>query len=172
MRKLLLLALLLCANTLAHAQADADVKVVVGDTAYTIYKSVTQTGTKTPWRVFSFDVGGKTTKYLPGKLSNQPLDSPRPVFIIRLEGEVLLADFAIIKLRVKGDRRLLPEPLPRDNEYTPIDLQSFSIQPLDDERFAVQPLSPLPQGEYILLDLNQQPQGESSDYSGFCFTIE
>ncbi len=154
------------------AEEAAVVQVYIGDSVYTIQKSSTQTEQKTPWTVFSFKVGGRQTKYLWGKRSLQPIDNPTPFFRIDPEEGATLSDYAFIRLTQKKDCRQMAEPLPRDNEYTSIDLVNFVIEAKDDDSFVVHPKQRFASGEYILLNLNQEPHGELNDYYGYCFTIE
>ncbi len=164
----------MCACLTVYAQMPEEpivVQVFIGDTVFTIHQSSTQTEMKTPWTVFSFSVGGKTTKYLWGKQSLQPLDNPTPFFRINPQ-DATLADYVVIKLIQKKNYRQLPEPLLRDNPYTPIDLANFAIEARDDDSFIIHPRERFASGEYILLNLNQEPHGELNDYYGYCFTIE
>ncbi len=165
---------MLCLGLGARAQMPEEpvvVQVFIGDTVYTIPKSSTQTEQKTPWTVFSFSVGGRHTKYLWGKHSLQPIDNPTPFFRIDPQ-DATLADYAFIRLTEKKNYRQMPEPLPRDNKYTCIDLANFIIVAQDDDSFIIHPRERFASGEYILLDLNQEPHGELNDYYGYCFTIE
>ncbi len=146
-------------------------QVFVGDSAYTINRSSTQTEVKTPWTVFSFTVGGKTTKYLWGRQSYQLIDSHTPTFIVN-PADATLSDYVVIKLIQKKSYRQLPEPLLRDNPYISIDLVNFVVESIDDEKFMIRPQQQLSSGEYILLNINQEPHGDTSDYYGYCFTIE
>ncbi len=173
-RQILSFTVILAACLWAKAQtqdAGVEVQVLIGDSAYTICKSTTQTETKTPWTVFSFEVGGKTTKYLYGSQSQQLVDQRTPLLIINPQ-DATLADYALIRLIKKKSRRQLPEPLLRDNPYQSIDLANFVIEMEEDERFAIRPRQPLEAGEYMLLNINQEPHGDMGDYYGYCFTIE
>ncbi len=145
--------------------------IVLADTAWAIPLSQTLSSTRAPWTVFSFQVGGRSAKYLPGRVSSQRADTRQPVFILSTGG-ARLADFALITLVQRRGRRELPAPVLRDNPCTPVGLASFLILRQDEASYRIQPLSPLAPGEYMLLDLSQPPVGEAGDYVGFCFTIE
>ncbi|MCD8301700.1 MAG: hypothetical protein LUC44_01625 [Prevotellaceae bacterium] len=173
-RQIASLMAVLCLSIGAFAQKDpepVEVQVYVGDSLYAIVRASTQTEAKTGWNVVSFSVGGKTTKYLWGRQSFQLLDERRPRFVVNPVGGTL-SDYAIIRLKQKKTYRLLPEPLLRDNKYMSIDLVNFFVELTEDDKFIVRPQQELESGEYILLNINQEPHGDLGDYYGYPFTIE
>ncbi len=165
------IALLTCGAATMRAQGKtAEVRVCIGDTAYAIGVSHTQTAAKTPWTVFSFEVGGKAVRYIWGRESFQPIDTPTPLLIVD-PGDAALSDYALVKLVQKKSRRQLPEPLLRDNPYISVDLANFVITTTEDDKFMIRPCQGLEAGEYILLNINQEPSDDTGDYCGYCFTV-
>lgn len=148
-----------------------EVQIIISDSVYTIEKSSTQTEIQKGWDVVGYTVGRRTTKYLWGRRSGQPIDNPTPFFLLNPQGGSTLSDFVLMRLRQRRVYRQFFEPILRDNEYTCIDLVHFSIEPTRDDRFLVRPQQRLAPGEYILLNINQVPHGELKDYYGYCFTI-
>ena len=131
----------------------------------------TQTELKKGWKIVDIQLNDRKVRYLWGKQAKQLTDDQRPVFQITPGKNETLADYAIIRLKRMRQYRQLPKANPVNNDYIRIDLNAFSIQPVGELAFTIQPKEPLPQGEYILLNLLQQTQGELGDYIVFPFQI-
>ncbi len=148
------------------------VSLIVGERAYPIFPSVTVNHRRTPWNVFSFDVGGRTAKCFPGRGATQTVEGGRPRFLVTTGQDARLADFAIIRLRTTRRWRRLPQSELTANTRLAVDLGTFTVRETAEGRYEIEPLEPLPPGQYVLLNMNQRPMGSELAYEGYCFSVE
>lgn len=162
---------LLAASTV-HGQLPTPkptVYIYVANAPYPLSAVTSQTEAKRGWDIQGISVGRKTMRYFWGRRAVQQTDS-RPTFAIYPRQESL-NDYALIRLKEKREYRLLPKAVLTDCPYTRVDLKAFRIENLPDMGFAVTPLAPLAPGEYILVNLAQEPVGELQDIRVFPFSV-
>lgn len=143
----------------------------IGDSLYALPAIQTQTEVKPGWQIADVaKTKDKTTRYVWGAHSRQLADSAQPRFVLRTQ-QSTLHDFVIIKLKQKKQYRLLPKA--KLNECNPIfiDLHTFRIELLPDERYSIIPLRPMEPGEYLLIDTSAKTVNELGDRMAYEFTI-
>lgn len=171
---MLLIALSAQAQTTTHP---SPVGFVVGDSIIYIKGVQTQTEVKPGFafvdrfKAFNKATKDKTIRYLWGGTSRQPLDTSRPQFYID-PGNSQVIDFALIRLQNKRDHRRLPNADLRKCEFQTLDLFFADLKLLPDDNFLVVPKKPLATGEYVLVQLSQQPVNEMGDLIVYPFTID
>lgn len=147
------------------------VELMVGEKAFLLSETQTQTQLNPGWNVAGFQTGGKSMRYIWGSVSRQICDSARPTFIID-PLHATLSDFILIRLKKKKQYRKLEKPNPVDNCYLRVTPKDFIVETTKDERFRITPREDLKKGEYILLDASQRTVGDMGDYTGWCFTVQ
>jgi len=131
----------------------------------------TQSELKPGWTVFDIQLKDKLTHYLSAGHSTQLTDNNIPEFhIIPAENEVL-ADYAIIRMQQKKYYRKLPKSIIWENDYKRVEPANFYIKSDGDNGFICHPLNTLVKGEYVLLNLKQEPIGELQDLKVYSFQV-
>lgn len=131
----------------------------------------TQTLLHPGWKIAGIKLRDRQEHYLWGAHATQLTDDAQPTLIIAPGREETLVQYALIRLHNKRDRRILMRPNPKDNDYARLTPEHFHIELTKDESFACQPLKPLAPGDYLLLNIEQQPQGETGEYQGYTFRV-
>lgn len=152
-------------------QQISPVGVVIGDSVYRIEPQITQTEVKAGWKIVDYQTRSKTTRYLWGSRSKQPIDNQQPCFYIN-PGSSQLIDFAIIRLTPKRDHRKLPKAQLKANTYKTFDLYTATAELLPDENYKVTLKEPLSPGEYIITQMTQTPVDDMGNITVYPFTIE
>lgn len=133
-------------------------------------KTVTsQTEQKKGWDIQGKSVGGKKLRYFWREHAHQLADT-QPRFAIYPQKENL-NDYALIRLKSKRQYRRLPDAQLTECPYIRVDLNNFRIESLPEMGFAATPLKPLEPGEYILVNLVQQPVNDMGDIKVYDFSI-
>lgn len=146
------------------------VEISVGGNWAEIPVQQTQSELKPGWKIVDYQMKGKLTHYLSGGHALQLAEGRRPVFRVTPGGKEVLADYAIIRLKATKYYRKMFRPLLIECNYTRLDLNSFEIR-AEEEAFVCQPRQPLQAGEYILVDMQQQPVGELQDLLVYPFCV-
>lgn len=167
----------LCLSLIMLVQMQAQMKqppptvfIFVGDSTFTMHSQTSQSEIKKGWDIQGISVGRKIRRYFSGDKAHQ-VTGPQPRFAIYPTTQEL-NDYAIVRLKRKRGCRYLPKTELRDCEYTRVELGLFRIENLPQMGFAVTPLTPLPAGEYILVDLSQQPVNAYGDFKAYGFSVE
>ncbi len=169
MRRLLTLLYIMMSALSLPAQR---VQIMMAGNRASMAPQQTQTEVKPGWRIVDIQLKSHTTRYLFGRHASQLTDGERPTFVISPSEKETLVDYALIRLVEKKTYRKLSAPLLRDNAYTRFEPAAFEIRPDGDDSFVCTPRQPLVRGEYILVNLAQEPQGELGDYSVYPFRVE
>ena len=151
-----------------HAQK---VELKVQDNFVEIEVEQTQTELKPGWTVFDIKLKDKLIHYLNGGHTTQLTDDSTPLFHIIPAKDEVLADYALIRLQSKKYYRKLPKSNVRENEYKRIEPADFSIKSDGEEGFICQPSAALGKGDYILLNITQQPIGNLQDLKVYPFMV-
>lgn len=174
-KKLLLMGALVSLTTSwCHAQMKAEkphVFICVEDSAYAMNPRTTQTENKRGWDIQGITLGVKTVKYLMGDHAAQ-ITTATPSFIIYPQEEEFLNNYVLIRLKEKRGYRHLPKPTIPECDYKRIELPQFTIENLPKLGFKVTPKAPLFSGEWILVNMAQEPVGKTKDYVVFDFSVE
>lgn len=160
--------------TMAFAQQShqaSNVGVFINDSVYFIEPQTTQTEVKAGWKIVDYQTRNKTTRYLWGTRSKQPIDNTRPCFYIN-PGTTQLTDFAIIRLTPKRDCRKLPKAQLRDCKNKPFDLYTVKAELMPDDNYKVTINEPLLPGEYIITQMTQKSVDDMGNIIVYPFTIE
>lgn len=175
MKSHLLLFLLLLSSSILKAQmpSRADrVWMAVADSLYVIHPAQTQTEVKAGWKIADVaETKSKSTRYVWGGLSRQLSPSTQPQFVINTQG-CMLHDFIIVKLKAKKQYRLFPKANPLYCQPLFIDLTTFRIELLSDDRYRVTPLQPLQPGEYVIINTAVKAVNEQGDFMVYGFTVK
>ena len=166
-----LLILLLAALGCLSASA-GHVFLIIGENRVELTAQQTQTEVRAGWRIVDIQLKGRTTRYLAGGHSNQLTDGRRPTFIVEPSEDETLVDYALIRLDAKRSYRRLPRAVLRENDYQRLEPEGFEITPEAERAFVCTPRDALQPGEYILVCLTQQPQGDLGDYAVYAFRVE
>lgn len=159
--RLKLLLLLSCCPFLVKAQ---NVKLQVAGTWVNLSEEEMQTEIKPGWTIAGKKLKDTQVVYLWGKSSHQISDDNQPVFRIVPGKNETLVDYSLIRLKVRKDHRRLPKSELRENDYTRIHPESFSIQVDGDSAFICKPLQSFAAGEYILTNIAQTLGKEQAGY--------
>ena len=131
----------------------------------------TQSELRPGWTVFDIKLKDKLIHYLSRGHSSQLTDDNMPEFhIIPAENEVL-SDYAIIRLQNKRYYRKLPKSNIWENDYKRVEPANFYIKSDGDNGFICHPLEALLKGEYILLNIKQNPIGDLKDLKVYSFQV-
>lgn len=147
------------------------VELKVQDNFVEIAVDQTQSELKPGWIVFDIKTKDKLIHYLNGGHSLQLTDDNMPHFHIIPGKDEVLADYALIRLQSKKYYRKLPKSTLRDNEYKRIEPANFFVESDGDNGFFCHPLEALEKGDYILLNLSQQPIGSLHDLKVYPFMV-
>lgn len=173
MKKLLYL-FILCMPVLAFAQMPKQpdaVWISIADSLYALSPSVTQTEVKPGWKIADIaETKSKAKRYLWGAHARQMADSAQPLFVLKVTNGTL-HDFIILRLKQKKQYRLFAKAEYMECEPTFIDLTTFNIKLLPDERYQISPLQPFKPGEYVIIDTTAKPVNEFGDRQVYGFTI-
>ena len=131
----------------------------------------TQSELKPGWTVFDIKLKDKIIHYLNGGRATQLTDDNMPEFRITPAKDEVLSDYAIIRLQAKKYYRKLPKSSVRENEYIRIEPARFYIKSDKENGFICHPLDALVKGEYILLNIAQEPIGSLQDLKVFPFRV-
>lgn len=148
---------------------DVKVRVVIDSIQHPMRPLTTQTEIKRGWEIQGIRVGGRTVRYMMGSVSRQ-FTSETPTFAIYPENN--LNDYAVIRLKERRDYRMLPAPTLQECTHIRVELGYFAIRNLEGMGFAVTPLKPLFPGEYILVDMSQEPVNKQGDFVVYDFSVE
>ena len=166
MKRILSLLALLSA---LFAQAQK-VEIAIAGNWAEIPAQQTQSELKPGWKIVDYQTKSRLTHYLFGGRASQLAEGNRPTFRVAPGSEEVLVDYALIQLKRFKSYRKLPKPQLSDNAYVRLEPDKFSIK-AEGEAFLCQPLSPLAPGEYILVNLSQQPIGELGDLRVYPFCV-
>lgn len=144
--------------------------IFVGDSVFPMSASTSQTELKKGWDIQGFNVGRKIRRYFSSPHARQTAGT-QPKFAIYPTTQEL-NDYALVRLKARRTLRYLPASELKDCDYTRVELGLFKIEPLPGLGFAVSPLTPLPPGEYILVDLSQKAVNEFGDFKAYDFMVE
>jgi len=165
MREIISLFLLLMPLYI-HAQK---VEIAIGEGWAEIPVLQTQSELKSGWKIVDYQMKSRLTHYMMGTHATQMVDE-RPVFRVTPGEKEVLVDYAIIYLKSYKHYRKIPKAKLSDNEYTRLEPSDFDIRAVEDA-FVCQPRRQLEPGEYILVNLAQEPIGELDDLLVFPFCI-
>ena len=166
--KILKAFLLLFLPTCMYAQK---VELKVLENFATLKAEQTQSELKPGWTVFDIKLKDKLIHYLDGGHSSQLTDDNMPEFhIIPAEDEVL-ADYAILRLLNKKYYRKIPKAIIWENDYKRVEPANFYIKSDGDKGFFCHPTDALPKGDYILLNIKQNPIGDLKDLKVYSFQV-
>lgn len=130
----------------------------------------TQSELKPGWKIVDYQMKSRLVHYLSGGHASQLADGNRPVFRVTPSEKEVLVDYALIRLKGLKYYRKLPKVKLTDNEYIRLELNSFELR-AEGDAFVCQPHQPLAPGDYILVNLTQQPVGELGDLLVYPFCI-
>ena len=147
------------------------VQLMVAGNPVTIQAVQTQTEVRAGWRIVDIQLKNRVTHYLYGRHSTQLTDDGQPQFLIQPSAGETLVEYALVRLREKRDCRRLPAALLMANPYTRLEPADFEITATRDDAFACRPRQPMARGEYILVNLAQQPIAPLGDYIVYPFQV-
>ena len=174
MKRLLYTILLMCPLSLCAQMPKTEpvACITIGDSLYALPVEQTQTEVRPGWKIADVaETRAKMTRYVWGPRSRQIADGRTPRLVVRTRQDGTINDFVLIRLKEKKQYRQLPKPQIVDCKPTYIDLFTFRIEVLPDERYAVTPLRPLQPGEYILVDRGGKDASEFGDKVVYSFTV-
>ena len=130
----------------------------------------TQSELKPGWKIVDYQMKSRLTHYLSGGHASQLADGNRPVFRVTPSEKEVLIDYALIRLKGFKYYRKLPKVKLADNEYIRLEPNNFEVR-AEGDAFICQPRQPLAPGDYILVNLTQQPVGDLGDLLVYPFCI-
>lgn len=166
MKKIICLMAVFCA-LIARAQR---VEIAVEGSWAEIPAQQTQSELKPGWKIVDYQMKSRLVHYLSGGHASQLADGNRPVFRVTPSEKEVLVDYALIRLKGLKYYRRLPKVKLTDNEYIRLELNSFELR-AEGDAFVCQPHQPLAPGDYILVNLTQQPVGDLGDLLVYPFCI-
>jgi len=166
MKKIMCLLALLCVLSL-RAQR---VEITVGEVWAEIPVQQTQSELKPGWKIVDYQMKSRLTHYLSGGHASQLSDGLRPSFRVLPGEKEVLVDYVLIRLKDSKYYRKFPKAKLTDNAYIRLEPNDFDIR-ADGDAFVCQPRQPLQQGEYVLLNLQQQPVGDLGDLLVYPFSV-
>ncbi len=131
----------------------------------------TQTEIRPGWKISDYQMNDRTTRYLWGAHATQLADNNRPTFLITPGNEETLLQYALMRLRHKRSYRAFYKPQLEKNSFMRFTPEDFELR-AEGDAFVCRPRSPLPKGDYILINVEQKPTGEMGDYKGYPFRVE
>lgn len=141
----------------------------MGET-FPIVATTTQTESKPGWKIVDYQLSDRVTRYLWGAHATQLVDA-QTSFILTPGADETLYQYAVIPLKCKREYRRLPKLKAKDNNYLRLTPDDFHIEAVGDSSFLCSPLKQFPPGDYFLLNIEQEPQGELGDYTGYPFRV-
>ena len=159
------LALLSALNVQAQS-----VEIAVGDSWAEITAQQTQSELKPGWKIVDYQMKSRLVHYLSGGRALQLADGNRPAFRVTPSEKEVLVDYVLIRMRQHSSYRKLPKAKLMDNEYMRLEPKDFDVR-ADGDAFVCQPRLPLAPGEYILVNLSQQPIGDLGDLLVYPFSV-
>lgn len=132
--------------------------------------TTTQTEVRPGWKIVDYQLNDRVTRYLWGAHAIQLADA-QPTFVITPAADETLYQYAVIPLKCKREYRRLPKLKAKDNNYLRLTPDDFHIEAVGDSSFLCSPLKQLLPGDYFLLNIEQEPQGELGDYTGYPFRV-
>lgn len=174
MKRLLYTILLICPLSLCAQMPKTEpvACITIGDSLYELPVERTMTEVRPGWKIADVaQTKDKATRYVWGPRSRQISDSRTPRLVIRTRTDGTLHDFVFVRLKEKKQYRKLPKSQIVDCKPIYIDLLTFRIELLPDERYAITPLRPLEPGEYILIDRGAKDASEYGDKTVYSFTV-
>ncbi len=167
----LFLCLIICSAS--HAQKLNTVAwMSINNQLYELNGVSTQTEIKPGWKIADIaETKAKSQRYVWGPRSRQLAESNRPTFVLKTQGGTL-HDYLIVKMKQKKQYRKFPKIKLEDCNPLYIDLTTFRIELLPDERYKITPLQPLSPGEYVIVDTSAKPSNEYGDITVYGFTVE
>lgn len=162
----------LCIALLPLALYAQRVEIMVEGNPAAMALHTTQTEIRPGWKISDFQMKDRTIRYLNGQHATQLADSPRPSFVIIPGDKETLLQYAIMRVRHKrGYRTFYKAQLDR-NSFMRVTPDDFQIEAYGENGFKCRPLSPLPKGDYVLLNVEQSPVGKMGDYQCYPFRVE
>jgi len=138
---------------------------------YELNSVPTQTEVKPGWKIADIaETKAKTLRYVWGPRSRQLAESKQPTLVLKTQ-EGTLHDFIFIKLKQKKQYRQFPKAKLSDCNPIYIDLTTFRIELLPDERYQITPLQPFEPGEYVIIDTSAKLLNDFGDMTVYGFTI-
>lgn len=147
------------------------VELKVQDNLVKLMPEQTQSELKPGWTIFDIKLKDKLVHYLTGGHSSQLTDDNMPEFHIIPSENEMLNDYAILRLQNKKYYRRLPKNNIWENDYIRVEPSNFFIKSDGDNGFICHPLDALIKGEYILLNLKQNPIGDLKDLKVYSFQV-
>ena len=130
----------------------------------------TQSELKPGWKIVDYQMKSRLVHYLSGGHASQLADGNRPVFRVTPSEKEVLVDYALIRLKGLKYYRKLPKVKLTENEYIRLEPNSFDVR-AEGDAFVCQPHQSLVPGDYILVNLTQQPVGDLGDLLVYPFCI-
>ena len=130
----------------------------------------TQSELRPGWKIVDYQMKSHLVHYLSGGHASQLTDGNRPVFRVTPSEKEVLVDYALIRLKEFKYYRKLPKVKLTDNEYILLEPNSFDVR-AEEDAFVCQPHQPLAPGDYILVNLTQQPVGDLGDLLVYPFCV-
>lgn len=130
----------------------------------------TQSELKPGWKIVDYQMKSRLVHYLSGGHASQLADGNRPVFRVTPSEKEVLIDHVLIRLKAFKDYRKFPKAILIENEYMRLEPNHFDIR-AEEDAFVCQPRQPLLPGEYILVNLKQNPIGDLSDLLVYPFCV-
>lgn len=150
---------------------------MAGDSIIRILPTQTQTEVKPGvsfvdrFKTFNKKTKSKAVRYLWGAHAKQSPDTQRPCFYIDPESSQVI-DFAIVRLDTHKEYRRFKKAELRKNTFQTFDMFFADVKLLEDDNYIVTPKEPLAAGEYVIVQLSQQPLNEEGDLIVYPFSID
>lgn len=130
----------------------------------------TQSELKPGWKIVDYQMKSRLVHYLSGGRAIQLADGNCPALRVTPGSDEVLVDYALIRLKRYTDYRKLPKAKLMDNEYRRLELDGFHVR-AEGDAFVCQSRQPLQPGEYVLVNLSQEPIGELQDLLVYPFCV-
>jgi len=130
----------------------------------------TQSELKPGWKIVDYQMKSRLVHYLSGGHASQLADGNRPVFRVTPSEKEVLIDYALIRLKGFKYYRKLPKVKLTENEYMRLEPNNFEVR-AEGDAFICKPHQPLAPGDYILVNLTQQPVGDLGDLLVYPFCV-
>jgi hypothetical protein len=151
-----------------HAQK---VEIMIQDNFVKLASEQTQSELKPGWTVLDIKLKDKLIHYLSGGHSSQLTDDNMPTFHIVPANNEVLVDYVVIRLQNKKYYRKLPKSDIWENDYKRVEPANFIIKSDGENGFIFHPLNAMVKGEYILLNIKQEPIGDLKDLKVYPFQV-
>ena len=169
MKKLLSLFFLVAPCFLLPVGAQK-VELAVGNNWVEIPVQQTQSELKPGWKIVDYQMKSRLVHYLSGGHAAQLAEGNQPVFRVTPGEKEVLFDYALIQLKRYKFYRKLPKAKLADNDYMRLEPRCFDMK-AESDAFICRPLMPLGAGEYILVNISQEPLGELGDLLVYPFCV-